>query len=44
MEHADHITSTIDAYLETNELPKEYKAGKIGGNPVMSIPDAESEI
>jgi hypothetical protein len=117
MEHADHITSTIDAYLETNELseeelsvfmqldfdddnndfridytltshedesamnidtgfwydtlpeawenyldqigevnqnyptaniehpnPEEYKGGKIGGNPVMSIPDAESEI
>lgn len=116
MEDADTITSTIDAYLETNELPEkylsvliqldfddenkdfrvdyaltsheddtaltidtafrydtlpeawdnfldqigelnqtyklariehpdleEYKGGKIGGNPVMSIPDAESE-
>lgn len=24
--------------------PEEYKAGKIGGNPVMSIPDATGEL
>lgn len=43
----DQITEVNQKYRESNishPHPEEYKGGKIGGNPAMSLRDAKSEI
>jgi len=43
----DQVGELNHTYQEARILhphPEEYKGGKIGGNPVMSIPDAESDL